>query len=139
MFWPSPERSPDTIPALRPRDALDHREHHPSHRGILAHGIESGICPAEHDHFPNHSPLAHAQSTGQVKLLFGDLGHNVDHAGNKKHGDTEHKEAYFQPVPTSKNHSEEESEPHHTKKPALGNRVRDRLERGNNRQIGKPE
>src|SRR5207245_3641354 len=89
--------------ALRTRDALNHREHHPSHRGVLAHSIKSGISPAEHDHFPNYAPLAHAQGAGQVKLLFGDLSNNVDLAGYKKHGDPEHEEAYFQPVPTSKN------------------------------------
>src|SRR6266446_1077727 len=52
------EQGADT--ALRPRDAFDHGEHHPAHGGVLAHRIESGVGLAQHNHFPDDAPLAHA-------------------------------------------------------------------------------
>ena len=105
----------------------------------MAHGIESGVGPAEHDHFPNDTPLAHAQGARQVKLLLRNLRHDVDHAGDKEHRNAEDEEAYFQAVAAGKNNGEEKGEPHHAKKPALGDGVRDRLEHRNDRQIGKSQ
>src|SRR5213594_292575 len=40
---------------LRPRDAFDHGEHHPTHGGVLAHGIESSIGFAQHNHLPDNA------------------------------------------------------------------------------------
>src|SRR5438046_2541019 len=122
--------------ALGARNAFDHCEHHPSHRGVLAHGIESGAGPAQHDHFPNDPPLAHAQGAGQIKLFLRHLRHHVDHAGDKEDGDPEDEQAYFQAVPAGENDGEEKGESHHAEKSALGNRMGDRLEHRNNGQIG---
>src|SRR5205807_1026930 len=84
-----------TDTTLRPGDAFDHREHHPAHGRVLPHGIESSVCFAQDDHFPNDAPLTHAQCAGQVKFFFRNLRHHVDHAGHKEDRHAKNQEAYL--------------------------------------------